>query len=126
LYKYQIGIPHAQNVLVAAIYLGIEIGFKKIYLMGADHSWHEELIVSKDNIVCFKPKRFSDKEEASLVPFLMHDKSTRAAKMHEIFDAFTKVFVGYHNLEEYSQYRDVKILNASKKTYIDAFERYSP
>lgn len=125
LFKQGLGIPHAQNVLVAAIFLAINIGYVKIYLHGADHSWHEDLILNDNNVVCIKDRHFYDKsDDVSLTPWKKGGKSGSTWKMHEILMALAKMFEGYQILEEYAKYRNIKILNASKKTNIDAFERY--
>lgn len=125
MYKYQLGMPRPQNVLVAALYLGINIGYETIYLFGADHSWHEELFVNNDNVVCIKDKHFYDNNEVKAVPFPMYHDSPETPKLHVILDAFAKMFEGYHYIEAYAKYRKVCIYNASCKTFIDAFKRYS-
>ncbi|WP_459816514.1 6-hydroxymethylpterin diphosphokinase MptE-like protein [Geotalea toluenoxydans] len=123
LYKYQFGMPHAQNVLVAALFIGINLGFKNIFLLGADHSWHEELFVNNDNVACMKDRHFYDNGEVKGVPFPMYHDSSEIPKLHIIFDAFAKMFEGYHYIENYANYRGVQIYNASNKSYIDAFKR---
>lgn len=123
LYKFNLGMPHAQNVLVAAIFAAINIGYKHIYLLGADHSWHETLVLSDDNVVCLKDKHFYDDAIVKLVPWKKGTDNGDTWKMHEIFLAFSKMFEGYQYLEEYSKFRGTKIYNASTKTNIDAFTR---
>lgn len=125
LYKYQIGMPHAQNVLVAALYLGINMGYKRIYLFGADHSWHEDLFVNNDNIVCMKDKHFYDNGDIKAIPFLISHDSQEPSKFHEILLAFAKMFEGYHQIEAYAKYKKTNIYNASSKSSIDAFTRCS-
>ncbi|MDD2367115.1 MAG: DUF115 domain-containing protein [Desulfuromonadaceae bacterium] len=124
LYKYNMGMPHPQNVLVAAIFTAINMGYKNIYLLGADHSWHEDLVLNNDNVVCLRNKHFYDEETVKLVPWKKGDNGETTWKMHEILTALAKMFEGYQHLEEYSRYRGVNIINASVKTSIDAFTRY--
>ena len=109
--------------MVAAIFLAINLGYARIYLHGADHSWHEDLVLNEENIVCIKDRHFYDKGEVALTPWRIGDKNGTTWKMHEILMALSKKFQGYHVLAEYASYRKAKIYNASKKTYIDAFER---
>jgi hypothetical protein len=123
-YKYNLGMPAAQNVLVAAIFLSINIGYKSIFLHGADHSWHEDLVVNDDNIVCIKYRHCYDEAEVELTPFLKGDKIGSTWKMGELFMALGRVFNGYQEIAEYASYRNVKIYNASKVSCIDTFTRY--
>jgi hypothetical protein len=44
-------------------------------------------------------------------------------KMHEFLQALAITFEGYFFLEDYARFMRSKIYNASKKSYIDAFER---
>ena len=126
LYKNNLGMPHAQNVLVAAIFIAINIGYKQIFLLGADHSWHEDIVLNAENIVCHKNKHFyDDKDDTKLLRWEKGDNSGGTLKMHEILMALAKMFEGYQALEEYSKYRNASIYNASAKTYIDAFTRRS-
>lgn len=123
LYKYNLGMPQAQNVLVAAIFIAINMGYKKIYLYGADHSWHENLSVNNENVVCLIHNHFDNNTKNNLVPWKKGDNSGETWKLHEIFTFLSKMFGGYQILEEYSKYMGVDIYNASKKTNIDAFKR---
>ncbi|MCX5831441.1 MAG: hypothetical protein NT140_06085 [Deltaproteobacteria bacterium] len=125
LYKHNQGMPPAQNVLVAAIFVAINMGYKKLYLLGADHSWHERLVLNDENVVCYRESNFFDKTEQQLIPWFKAQENAGTNKMHEIFMEIARMFLGYQYLEEYSKYRNVKIYNASPKTYIDAFERYN-
>jgi hypothetical protein len=122
LYKKNLGMPFAQNVLVAGIFMALNLGFKEIFLLGADHSWHEDIYMDESNIVCHAENHFYPDNDVQLRPWYKNDGSV--FKMHEISTAWAKMFEGYHYLEEYSKYLNKKIYNASKKSYIDAFERY--
>lgn len=124
LYKYNFGMPHAQNVLVAAIFIAINAGYKNIFLHGADHSWHEDIAVNDENIVCYKNKHFYDEtENVSLTPWEKGDISGVTWKMHELLSALAKMFEGYHYVKAYADYRYARVFNASHKSHIDAFQR---
>jgi len=125
LFKYNLGMPPAQNVLVAGTFVAINMGYHKIYLFGADHSWHEDIVINKENVVCYKDKHFYDKKDALLIPWQKGDNSGATWKMHEILMALAKMFEGYQSLEQYSKHKNIKIYNASTKTSIDAFDRYN-
>lgn len=124
LYRKNLAIPPMQNVLVATIFVCLNLGFKKIFLTGADHSWHESFYVSENNILYLKNSRFQDKGIMILSPFFEDPAEKKPFKMHNLLFALARMFKGYMELEEYSKYLGAKIYNASNKSYIDAFERY--
>ncbi len=126
LLKYNLVAPPASNVLVAGIFLSLNMGFKKTYIVGADHSWHENFCIGDDNILYLRDVHFYDKNKPSLVPFYKdaEESHKKTFRIDEIFAVLSRTFGGYLELEEYSKYLGLKIYNASKVSYIDAFKRY--
>jgi hypothetical protein len=124
LFKHNLAMPRVVNVLVGVIFLAINMGYKKIYLVGADHSWHENIYLDDDNVLHLKYTHFYSKESAPLKPLLLGPEETKHVTMHIFFNALAQKFEGYQQVEDYSKFAGAKIYNASKKTYIDAFERY--
>jgi hypothetical protein len=104
--------------------LALNLKYKKIYLLGADHSWHESIYVGDDNILYLKNKRFNDDGAKKLSPFYGDIKETKPYKMGNLLRDLSRMFSAYMELEEYAKSLKAKIYNASAKTYIDAFERY--
>lgn len=125
IYKKNIGMPHAQNVLVAGIFLALNMGFRNIYLCGADHSWLEDIVVNDSNIVCLHDRHFYDESEPRLIPFLKGHEEITTWKVYEIFQAYSKMFEGYRYVNDYARCLGAGIYNASEKSYIDEFERVS-
>lgn len=123
-YKKNLAMPQSQNVLVACLFLAINMNFKEIFILGADHTWHENLAVNNENVLCIKDIHYYDTEkEVKLRPFYkgLHLKET--FKVYEIFEAWAKVFKGYAVIENYAKYCHAKIYNASLVSFIDVFER---
>ena len=123
-YKLNIGMPTPQTVLVAAIFLALKSNFKKIFLFGVDHSWHEDLVLDENNILCIKDKHFYNATENKLTPLVGNIKTGITTKMHEQFYALYLTFRSHLLLEYYSEVINSKVYNFSKKTYVDAYERY--
>lgn len=114
-FRRKIGMPRAQNVLVPSLMISGQLGFKNIYLVGADHSWHENLVVDqKTNQLYFKDYHFYT-EETLLKPI---DNN-----IHEQFESLMIAFRNYHIIKDFADSRGIKIINASEKSYIDAFDR---
>jgi len=121
-FKIGLGIPRPQNVLVPSLILAINMGFRKIYIAGADHSWHETLAIDNDNRLCISQYHFYDKGKVELKP--INDIFTgKPTHIHQQFESLAITFRNYHIIEKYACYRKAKIYNASEKSYIDAFER---
>lgn len=120
LYRRGLGMPWAQNVLVAACFLAVNRGYRTVYVVGADHSWHENVGVSPENVVYLSQHHFYDRAQPE--PVYQSDMKT-PFKLHELFAAWARMFHGYGVVEEYARSRGTRIYNASSKSYIDAFER---
>jgi hypothetical protein len=126
LYARNLGMPKAQNVLIAAIFIGVNLGYKKMYLFGADHSWHQTIELNSKNIVCFRDTHFYDNDDTHLTPFYKGYANQETFSMQELFEAFAAMFRGYDMLQLYAKSVGCKIYNASSKTFVDAFERVKP
>jgi hypothetical protein len=122
LFDRGLGMPQTQNVLIAAIFLSMRLGFKKIALLGADHSWHETLVLDENNQVCVKYGYFNDREP-KLAPFTIDGSTGNIFTMDKIFLAIGRMFSSYREIEMYSHYLNVDIINLSSVTFIDAFKR---
>lgn len=123
-YKQNLAMPRVQNVLVACLYLAINIGFKNVYVFGADHSWHETIYINYENMLCLKDKHFYDEKQIEEhKPAYKNPEGTELWTMAEFFEAFSYKYKSYEELEKYSQSMGTKIYNSSKISYIDAFER---
>ncbi|MBO0939403.1 hypothetical protein J2I47_22835 [Fibrella sp. HMF5335] len=117
------GMPQSQNILAASLYLAITRRFTDIYLFGADHSWHEEIRVSDANELLMKQEHFYDKPgDATHIPIYDVVKK-ETSRMSAQFASLSKAFYSYEILRDYAQYMNVRVLNASAKSYVDAFTR---
>lgn len=123
-WKKNLAMPQCQNVLVAALFLAINMGYKEIELAGADHNWHESLAVNDDNVVCLKQVHFYDQQEQiSYQPFYKTAATKETFRIDEAFHAWARVFHGYWRMRDYADYLGSHIVNISSPTFVDAFER---
>ncbi|WP_143025588.1 hypothetical protein [Prevotella sp. tc2-28] len=113
--------PPAQTVLNTAVWLGIFLRYKKIYLIGADTTWLEELEVDQEtNELYFVDTHFYDKKRK---PIYSDVEGKIPQKLHEQLDCISRAFSQYWELKGYADYVGVNVYNASKYSLIDAFER---
>lgn len=124
MYTTNLGMPQAQTVIVTALFLMINRGFEQIFLFGADTSWHEQIRISDTNQLEIKQIHFYDKPKSvDFQPVYSDANRTKTFTMASQFLSLHKVFRGYEVLRDYADYRKVRVLNASSKSYIDALER---
>jgi len=121
LYRCQAGMPPPQNVLIGALMCAISIGFKKIIILGADHTWHQGLEVGPDGVLNSAENHFYDKGPWK-VP-IHHPETLQQATVHDYFHNLYRTFRSYHLIRKFADSGKVIILNASRVTFIDAFER---
>ncbi|MGX5690572.1 hypothetical protein [Arcticibacter tournemirensis] len=121
-FKHNLAMPQCQNILAASIFLTINRGYEKVIIYGADHSWHEQLIVDENNVVSTLDKHFYN-TSGTEVNLKQRVKKAESYGVHAYFASLSKAFYSYFILSRYAAKRGVKILNASIKSYIDAFER---
>jgi hypothetical protein len=132
-FLHRLGMPRVQNVLVAAISLGAWMQYPEIAVLGADHSWHETIVVNDRNIVCVR-QLHSYENECAETPFLKPEGVGRSLSnkpllksdvfnMAEIFTAWSLVYESYYQLNLLTARLKCSVYNCSGKSFIDAFQR---
>lgn len=121
IFRKNMGMLQCENVLASCIYLAVNRRFDKIFLFGADHSWHEQFVI-EDNKILVSDVHFYDKSPVK--PMLVHDRiKDKKVTIADYFLSFHKAFKSYQVIKEYAASQGSEILNASAKSYIDSFER---
>lgn len=122
LYKNNLAMPTCQNVLSACLYVCLTLGYSLNLLIGADHSWHENIIVNDDNQLLLQDVHFyNQKSEYKVWSDGANEKTNKSVS--EIFSILGMVFADYQILGLYSKYLKSKIYNVSARSYIDAFDK---
>lgn len=119
-YSAGLGMPRPRNVLIPAIMEGIRMGYRKIYLCGADHSWTKTLDVDEENfVVSVQPHFYKDSEEE-------HKRVRETYKdlrLHDVLGSMVVAFKSYWHIAGYAGKKKVEIINATPGSMIDAFRR---
>jgi hypothetical protein len=118
LYRRELAMPACQNVLVPALFLTILSGYDKVGIVGADHSWHRDILV-RDGVVMLRDPHFYD-SDVELKPF--YKNGTETFSMAEIFRIWSKVFTQYDLLYAFARAMRVCVVNSSSVSYIDSFK----
>jgi len=122
-YRQFLGMPRPHNVLIPSLMIALALGFKKIFLFGADHSWLKDVWVDDNNNVLLKQKHFYDLDRVK--PRHMDYLGKGKRKMHEVLIKFYHSFKGYFEIDAFSKHEGTDIYNCTPDSYIDAFERLS-
>lgn len=120
-FKSNLANPLFQNVLISSIFFSLRMRFKNIYIWGADHSWHTEYVLGKDNILYTPDKHFYSASEVKFKPHLRTDGTP--VRIHEEFANLSRTFRTYHSLQLFAKSIKCNVINKSSITWIDAFLR---
>lgn len=122
IFDYQYGMPKCQNVLIATLMICIWKNHKSINLYGTDHNWIHYFTLNSENILCLSNHRFYDSEEKTIIkPWL--DQNGNSYRMDEILIKLSIMFRGYWEVLEYSKTKNIKIINNTQNSLIDAFKK---
>lgn len=120
-FRLNLGMPRPHNVLIPCLTHAINMGYRKVFLWGADHSWLSEISVNNQNQVLINQKHFYDHRTSKGKP--LDKRGVGERNMPELLTKFVHAFNGYFVLKEYADSRGTSIFNATPGSFIDAFER---
>lgn len=122
LYDLGLGMPRPRNVMIPAIFCAIRMGYEKIYLCGADHTWTRTLSVDENNrVVSIQPHFYKDNENENL----RVRETYKDLRLHQVLGSMTTAFKSYWDIADYAQKKGVEIINSTPGSMIDAFKRGS-
>lgn len=120
-FRKGLGVPRPHNVLIPALMTALRMGFKNIYLSGAEHSWIHDIGISDDNRVIMNFTHFYDNGKTEQT-----DKTQYASyPLYQILYHQYIIFKMYRVIEDVSKKWNSKIYNTTPGSFIDAFERYA-
>ena len=114
IYNHHLGMPRCQTIVNMVLTNAINLGYKTVYLYGADHSWTKDLRVDDNNVVCYGDRHVYDTN----LQIIKKDQNIAA-----LLDAFSKMFKSHYLIEEYAASKGTKIWNCTKGSFVDAYER---
>ncbi len=120
-YKKMLGMPRPHNVIVPALMIALKMQFKKIYLWGVDHSWLSQISVDDNNRALVNNRHFYDTNGSKPSRFIV--KTHASAPLHVILYTMMTAFESYFIIAEYARKCQSLILNQTRGSMIDAFER---
>lgn len=113
------------NVLSASLCAAIYFGFKQIYILGADHNYHQTLRVTDDNYVVRPDPHFYDTKADNNTVIVLRHPDGKKMTMSEQLQSIAEAFGEYEEIEKYAKMKNVSIYNLTPNSSIDAFEKKS-
>lgn len=123
LYGRGLAIPSCQTVVNSAIGLAVRMGYRNVYVVGADASFLEGLFVDPvSNLLSVASRHFAE-EPVPAAPIYKDAEEAEPMLLHEYLEAVARMFEGYHEVWKYAKARNVNVVNASEFSWIDALPR---
>lgn len=120
-YKRGIAVPSFVNITIMALYLALNMGCKKIFLYGVDHTFLREIAVDDDNVLCSFDKHFYGDRLRKIQP---REDGTYMRMADFVFDKYL-TFIEHDNIRGYADYLGAEIINCTKCSCIDSYIRLS-
>ncbi len=115
-------MPTAENVVVAAIYTMINLGFKTIYITGVEHNTFQHLFVDQNNVLYIDDGFHFYDNKSTIVPAWKSGVDDLFS-VTEYLEAMVKTFSAYKLLKKYADYADTTIYNLTLNSFIDVFPK---
>ena len=122
-YKKGLASPPPQTVTNLGIFIGIQNGYPDVDLFGVDHTFLSDLMINENNKLCQKYYHSYDKEKPQYKVIVRTD-TNEVWKIGEYIVACGKMFLSHDMLEKYAKSVSCKIVNHTKCSMIDSYERY--
>lgn len=114
MYSRMQGLPSSRNVLIAAIEVLINLGYKKIYLYGAELSWTKTMDVDIENgMMFFNNGHFYDKSSI---------RYFGRGGYKWWLEAIVEMLDGVEQMGIYAESVGCKVINRTPKSFLDVFE----
>jgi len=120
-FNMKLGMPRPHNVLIPSLMVSLWLNYKKVFLFGVDHSWLPEITVNENNEVLIHQKHYYDEGGSKAKVMDKFGKGQR--NLAEVLYKFMMAFAGYFVIRDYAETKGTVILNATKGSFIDAFDR---
>ena len=119
MYKKNLFTPKFQNVINAAIYIGINLGYKNISLHGVESNDFANYFVDSKNEVHSRNQHFYGDSSTNMT----REGLIKRGELWRYIRYYSYMFESYYQLEKYSKYIECKIINRTTNSFIDSFDK---
>lgn len=131
LWKNNLSSPVCMNVLHAALFLSINMKYKKIYLLGAENSWfknyeageynNQNCIYEVNNSYCYDKENVENENTRKIV--YKDHLELEPIKISYLMECFYINFREHEIISKYAFERKTSIFNITPNSFIDAYEK---
>lgn len=123
-YRRGLGSGNFGTVVQNGEFIAMQLGYRTIELYGVDHTLLEGLMVDDDNRLCRTQSHYYDSSPAEPKPiFVNATNPPRPYTMASYLAETAELFRGHEVLAEYARTEGIRIINRTKGSMIDAYER---
>ena len=116
IYSAYLGMPKCMNITIFAIMASVLMRYKTIHIYGVDHSMFKGLYVDQDNTLCY-----TDSHVYDVAPIL---RKVPGRCIADELEGNVECFRSHAQINEYAIKNGINIINFTKESYIDAYERF--
>lgn len=123
-YRRGLGSGNFGTVVQNGEFIGIQLGYKHIDLYGVDHTLLDGLCVDDKNRLCRTQSHYYDTTPPAPEPIYVNATNPpRPYSMHSYLAETAELFRGHEVLRDWARDEGVRIVNHSRGSMIDAYER---
>ena len=123
-YRRGLGSGNFGTVVQNGEFIGILLGYKTIELYGVDHTLLDGLCVDDENRLCRTQSHYYDTTPQAPKPIYYNATNPpRPYTMHEYLAETAELFRGHEVLRDWAASEGVRIVNRTRGSLIDAYER---
>lgn len=123
-YRHGLGSGNFGTVVQNGEFIAMLLGYRTIELYGVDHTLLEGLTVNEKNQLCRIKSHYYDKTPQPAEPIYVNATTPpRPYTMASYLAETAELFRGHEVLAEYARTQGVRIINRTKDSMIDAYER---
>jgi hypothetical protein len=119
LYQRNLATPRFQNVIVACLYASINLGFKEIKLHGVESSEFQMFEINEKNEVLLN----TEHSYGNATRNLSREGKILKGEFWKYLRLYTFMLEGYSQIKSYSDFVGCNIINYTKKSFIDSFDK---
>ncbi len=124
LYRKNLAIAGLQTVVCGSLSLAITLGYKNIYLAGADASFLEDVSIDDDrNLLVTKDSHYYDNGHSLLKPIYVDVEEQKPMRVHQYLTCISLMLEGFYECSLFAQDSGVTVINSGSHSWIDSFER---
>lgn len=112
-FTHNLGMPMPQTVIIAAIFEMINLDYCTIHLFGVESSWLKYLSIDDENRIKVGLDHF----------YKGSDVTGEKRTLYEFLISQANAFKGHLRLQRYSHNKKSLILNHTRNSYIDAYQK---